>query len=86
MPNKNYIRGRRKEYKVMKELREEGNIISQRTAGSHSPIDVFAINKEKKLITFVQVKPNNFSEFNRNKIMKELSFLKGEWTVEFILR
>ena len=45
MPNKNYIKGRRKEYKICKKLIEKGFDIAQRTAGSHSPIDIIVINK-----------------------------------------
>ena len=48
MANKAYQKGRRKEYKVCNELKEEGYDIAQRSAGSHSPIDVWAINKDKK--------------------------------------
>ena len=51
MPNKNYIKGRRKEYKICKMLREDGYDIVQRTAGSHSPVDIIAICKENKKIT-----------------------------------
>ena len=44
--NKNYITGRRLEYKIMKILKdnlskEKYTII--RTAGSHSPVDIFII-------------------------------------------
>jgi len=45
MPNKNYVNGRNKEYKVCKQLKEIGFDIAQRSAGSHSPIDIFAINR-----------------------------------------
>jgi len=59
MPSKPYLKGRRKEYKVCKQLREEGFEIVQRTAGSHSPIDIIAIKRD--LILLVQVKPDNYS-------------------------
>lgn len=45
MPNKNYLRGRRKEYKIMDELEKEGYPLVMRTAGSHSPVDVIAIKE-----------------------------------------
>ena len=75
MPNKNYLKGRRKEWKTCKELKEDGFIIAQRSAGSHSPIDVFAINKEKKLIKFIQCKPDNYVD---DEIMKEWGWINEE--------
>ena len=48
MPNKNYIKGRRKEYLIRDKLIKEGFDIVQRTAGSHSFIDVIAIRKSDK--------------------------------------
>ena len=43
MPNKNYIKGRALEYKVVKKKLEEGAILAVRTAGSHGPCDVIAV-------------------------------------------
>ena len=56
MPNKNYKKGARKEYAICKDLREEGFDIVQRTAGSHSPVDIIAISTGRKLIKLVQSK------------------------------
>ena len=42
MPNKNYITGRRFEYKVRDEWRAKG-YVALRSAGSHSPYDVIAL-------------------------------------------
>jgi len=78
--NKNYVKGRRKEYKVCKMYKDAGWEIAQRSAGSHSPIDVFAINKKKKIIKLIQAKPDNF---NADKILKELNWLNGKFKVEF---
>ena len=55
MPNKNYIRGRNAEYKVVEELRRQGAVLAQRSAGSNSPIDVFAIMPDGT-IRLIQVK------------------------------
>lgn len=85
MPNANYVKGRKKEYKISKEFREMGCEIAQRTAGSHSPIDIFAINRSKRTIYFIQAKPDNFPESQKNKIMAELGYLEGKWNVEFKL-
>lgn len=85
MPNRNYINGRRKEYAIIKELKERGFNIAQRTAGSHSPIDVFGISKDKKVITFIQSKPTNFSARKKEEILKELDYLNDNFKVEFKL-
>jgi Holliday junction resolvase len=53
LPNLNYIKGRSKEYRVMELLREDGWVVA-RTAGSHSPVDVFAAKLGATLL--VQVK------------------------------
>ena len=86
MPNRNYIKGRRKEYKLCKELRELGYEIVQRTAGSHSPIDLFAIDRLNRKILFIQAKPNNYSESKTKKIEKDLYFLNDLYEVEFEVR
>lgn len=85
MPNKNYQKGRRKEYKICKEFRENGWTMVQRSAGSHSPIDIFAINKETKRIKFIQAKPNNFSKKAGERIKEELNYLNDEYLVDFEL-
>ena len=83
MPNKNYQRGRRKEYGVCDKLKKEGFDIVQRSSGSHSPIDVFAINKKTKEIVFIQVKAGVISEKERNKLFEENGWLDGKFDVSF---
>ncbi len=85
MPNKNYVKGRAKEYRITKMLKADGYTIAQRTAGSHSPIDIFAINRKIRKIKFIQSKPDNFSRWEAKKIHKELDFLNGQWNVRFEL-
>lgn len=83
MPNKNYIKGRRKEYKICNELREQGYDIVQRTAGSHSPIDIIAIRKATKDIFFVQCKPESMS-MNEIKMIEEQQIgLNDEYKCKF---
>jgi len=72
MPNKNYIKGRKKEYKIMKMFKEAGYDIAQRTAGSHSPIDIFAVDRKNKTIIFIQSKPDVYPLIKSNRIKKEL--------------
>jgi len=83
MPNKNYRKGRRKEYGVMDKLRKEGWTIVQRSSGSHSPIDVFAINKEEKIIKFIQVKAEYLSDSEYSKIWEDNKWLNGKFNIEF---
>jgi len=83
MVNKNYRRGRAKEYKICNQLKDEGFIIAQRSAGSHSPVDVFAIHKKKKKIVFVQAKPKSMSLKAKERLAKELDWLNGNFRVEF---
>jgi len=85
MPNSNYVKGRRKEYKICKELREQGFTIVQRSAGSHSPIDIFAIHKGTRKILFVQSKPDNYGKKASEKILRDLDYLNGHWNGELQL-
>ena len=82
MSNKHYVKGRRKEYKIRKELVDEGFDIVQRSAGSHSPIDVFAINRKTKEILFVQSKPEGFT----SKEYEQYMWLNNEFKVKFEIR
>ncbi len=66
MPNKNYRRGKVKEYKIVHQLKKDGYIIAQRSAGSKSPIDVFAIHKELKIIKFIQAKPKTMTSLTKD--------------------
>ena len=85
MPNKQYIRGRKKEYKIVHDLIDQGCIIAQRTAGSHSPIDVFGINKDTKVIYLIQSKPQSYSSSKTRKIYEKLDYLTGLWTIKFLV-
>ena len=85
MPNKNYVKGRRKEYMICQKLKEKGYNIAQRSAGSHSPIDIFAINKKDRTILFIQAKPNDYPKSQANKIIRELDYLNGVFKVIFKL-
>ncbi len=84
MPNKNYRKGRRKEYGVIDQLRKDGFEIAQRSSGSHSPIDVFAINREEKKIKFIQVKSGYLPSNEYSKIWEKMKWLNGEkFEIEF---
>ena len=83
MSNKNYIKGRRKEYKIVKQYKDKGYEIAQRSAGSHSPIDVFAIDKETRTIKLIQAKPDSMSNTAKQKIIDENQWLNGLFKVVF---
>lgn len=70
MVNKNYIKGRTKEYKVKNQLEKEGWIVL-RTAGSHGFADLIAIGRSK--IRFIQCKPDNFSSRLETVLLKKHS-------------
>jgi len=79
--NKNYRRGRAKEYRIMKALKKQGFEIVLRSAGSHSPIDVIAIKPEK--IMFVQSKPNDFSKKKTKELLSKYYWLNNEFICKF---
>ena len=87
MPNKKYLKGVRKERKLVNELKEQGYEIAQRTAGSHSPIDLFGINKKEKIIKFIQSKPDDYPPSKCDFIKEIMDYLNwGGWTIKFELR
>lgn len=83
MPNKNYLKGRRKEYKICQRLKDLDYDIVQRTAGSHSPFDIIAISLTKKEIHLVQCKPDNMPETQIKKLKEENQKLNGLFLVSF---
>jgi len=85
MSNKAYVKGRAKEYRVCRRLEKEGYEIVQRTAGSHSPIDVIAIHKITRTILFVQAKPSSMSEAAKGRIEEDNKWLNGTFPCEFVV-
>jgi Holliday junction resolvase len=82
MPNANYVKGRRKEYKVMNAARERG-LIALRSAGSHSPIDVVTIDVDQREIRLIQCKPESMSENQKQAIREENNLLNGIFRAKF---
>ena len=70
MPNKNYQRGRAKEYRVKKKL-EDAGLYVVRTAGSHGVCDLVAFGSGGLVIP-VQVKSKGgyLTPLERKKIME----------------
>ena len=85
MPNSNYIKGRKKEYKIRNEYISLGYDIVQRTAGSHSPIDVIAIDKHNKTIKFIQAKPNSWNDKKIKELEQEHKELNGLFMCSFVV-
>lgn len=83
MPNKNYIKGRRKEYKIMQQLRDIGCHHVIRSSGSHSAIDVIGIDLEKRRIFLIQSKPDSMSDNAKNKICAANWELNGSFDLTF---
>ena len=81
--NKNYVKGRRKEYKITKKYKDMGYEIAQRSAGSHSPVDVFAIDRDTRTIKLIQAKPDSMSDNAKKKIIEENKWLNGLFRVIF---
>lgn len=77
-----YAKGRRKEYKIINHLKELG-MISFRSAGSHSPIDVVAIDTEKKIIKLIQAKSGYLSANAYKKLIEDNKGLNGDFSVSF---
>lgn len=82
MPNKNYIKGRRKEYKYVNKYKEKG-CVAFRSAGSHSPVDVVVIDTDNKVIRLIQCKPDSMNATQQQKIREKNKELNGEFRVSF---
>ena len=82
MPNKNYIKGVRKERKLVNQAKDNG-LIAFRSAGSHSPIDVVIIDKQTKKITLIQAKPKSMSENKKKELFECFRDLNGIYETEF---
>lgn len=82
MPNRNYLKGRAKEWKVRKDLEIMGWKVL-RTAGSHGFADLIAINPRTKQIRFIQCKPDDFPKSKEQQLLTENSFCNDEYTSSF---
>lgn len=84
--NMNYRRGRGKEYREMKKLRDEGYDIVLRTAGSHGAFDIIAIKLIEQEVKFVQCKPSSMSENAKMKLVRKWYLLNGKFEAKFEVR
>ena len=72
MPNNAYLRSRRREQELVNSYRNMG-WISARSAGSKSPVDVWAVNPEDGEVRLIQIKTK---KGGRN-LHKRLEWSKG---------
>ena len=82
MPNKNYVNGRNREYKIANTLRSKGWIVV-RASGSHSPIDLVAIDVKSRRCIFIQVKPKSMSLREKARIEEQHNLLNGIFNCRF---
>lgn len=81
MPNKNYRKGADRERKIVNEFKDQG-WISFRSAGSHSPIDVVAINPSFGVIKLIQMKTGkSYSKKFKEKLQSSLQYIDGTYEV-----
>ena len=78
--NSNYKRGRTREYAVVKSLMASGWSWAQRTAGSHSPVDVVAYKPGE--VMFVQVKRRGAMGKTRKALFERKERVYLWWVVE----
>lgn len=76
----NYQKGANKERKIVNKARAN-NLLSFRSAGSHSPIDVFILDKTLHQITLIQCKPKSMSENAKQKILNDLLQYEGTYFI-----
>lgn len=84
MPNKNYVKGRAKEYKIKRDFTKRGYTVL-RTAGSHGFADLVAVRSDGK-IKFIQCKPDNFSKTEEQKLLDQWEIFNNprfKWTTSF---
>ena len=65
--NKQYARGRAYEYKALIKLREDG-WLAQRSAASHSPIDIFAGKDGKTVLLQIKSGKAKFNDEDRQAL------------------
>jgi len=84
MPNKYYIKGYKKENKIVNQEKALGRV-AFRSAGSHSPIDVVSIDTDSMIIRLIQAKTYELSELEKKRIFEETNKLKGLFEVKFLI-
>lgn len=76
----NYQRAANRERKLVNQYRKEG-WIALRSAGSHSPIDVIAINPSTREIRLIQSKIGELSKKEADEVINLITSLSGNYKV-----
>ncbi len=84
MTHPNYRKGRRKEYAIVKEAKAKG-CLAVRSAGSHSPVDVWIVDHKHRIISLVQAKPDDMPEITKKRLEEKYAFLNGIYKVRFVV-
>ena len=82
MSNKNYIRGRAKEYRIKKKFEKMGYVCI-RSAGSHSFADIIAVHPIKMSIVFIQCKPKKYSHKKADELRLKYKWLFNRFECYF---
>jgi Holliday junction resolvase len=84
MVNRNYKNGYSKELRIVNKLRERG-CLAFRSAGSHSPIDVFGMDTITHEIVLIQSKLGKLTKQEEKAILEYGKGLEGIYMVHFKL-
>lgn len=79
------MKGRRYENHV-KRIYEKQGYLGIRSAGSKSPIDLVAINKETKTIHLIQCKAGKINRKQEQTILEDLKQYEGNYTLIGVLK
>jgi len=82
MTNRNYNRGRAKEYRVAEQYRKNGCLVI-RAAKSHGFADLVAVHPKTRHIFFVQCKPRKYSKKAKARLEKQFEWLNDEFICQF---
>ena len=78
----NYQNGAARERRVVNSLKEQGFDLVFRSAGSHSSIDIFALDVKTKQIWLIQCKPRTMSSSGKLKIEDYIRQFEGCYSVK----
>ncbi len=80
--NKNYVKGRAKEYRIKKKYEKEG-YVCLRTAGSHGFADIVCFHPLTRKILCIQAKPDDYPAKAEQRLMDGHNWLNDEFICKF---
>lgn len=81
MRNTNYKKGYNKERRIVNQFRA-AKCLAFRSAGSHSPIDVFVLDPLNHVIKLIQSKAGKISDLEKERILSDIKKFEGIYEVE----